>query len=243
MAATHIRNRCYSQRIQSTPYGLITGIKPNIARMHIFGTLCYPFVQNAMKLDPRSKRGVFVGYDRESPVYLVYDPETKSVSKHRLVKFTDRMKAPADDESDQMLPIPEEPAPVVDNQPATNPELRRNPSRTRQPPSYLIEYEYYVNRVDYCYHVSAPSTYRKAIESEHAIEWNRAMNTEIESLKYNDTFTVTDLPEGKSVVGGRWVFALKGDPNNPDYLKGRNFRGNLISRMAEKIFFADGKFG
>ena len=228
MAATHIRNRCYSQRIQSTPYGLITGIKPNIARMHIFGTLCYPFVQNAKKLDPRSKRGVFVGYDRESPAYLVYDPETKSVSKHRLVKFTDTMKAPASDASDQMLPgeptKPEEPAPVVDNQPATNSELRRNPSRTRQPPSYLNdyevennEYEYYVNRVDYCYYISAPSTYRKAIEGEHADKWNCAMNTEIEALKHNDTFIVTDLPEGKSIVGGRWVFALKGDPENPDY--------------------------
>lgn len=29
------------------------------------------------------------------------------------------------------------------------------------------------------------------------------------SLKENDTFTLTNLPEGKKVVGGRWVYAIE----------------------------------
>ena len=29
------------------------------------------------------------------------------------------------------------------------------------------------------------------------------------SLKENDTFTLTSLPEGKQTVGGRWVYAVK----------------------------------
>ena len=58
MTATYIRNRCYVQRIKSTPYSMITGVKPNLAKLHIIGTLCYPFITNLRKLDPRCKRGI-----------------------------------------------------------------------------------------------------------------------------------------------------------------------------------------
>ena len=88
MTATFIRNRCYGQRIHNTPYGLITGLKPDVAKLHVFGTVCYAY--NAKKLDPRSKKGLFVGYDKKSPSYLVHYPETRSVTKHRLVKLTDK---------------------------------------------------------------------------------------------------------------------------------------------------------
>ena len=36
--------------------------------MHIFGSTCYAYVQNAKKLEAQSKKGVFVGYDKESLV-------------------------------------------------------------------------------------------------------------------------------------------------------------------------------
>lgn len=39
------------------------------------------------KLDPRCEKGIFVGYSKNSPAYLVYNPQTGNVSKHRLVKF------------------------------------------------------------------------------------------------------------------------------------------------------------
>lgn len=58
-------------------------------------------MQNAKKLDPCRKQGIFVGYDRDSLSYLVYDPDSESVSKHRLIKFTDQLNlipVHADDE-------------------------------------------------------------------------------------------------------------------------------------------------
>lgn len=33
--------------------------------------------------------------------------------------------------------------------------------------------------------------------------WSKAMQKEMNSLKENDTFTLTTLPEGKNIVGGR----------------------------------------
>ena len=43
-----------------------------------------------MKLDDRCQKGIFVGYDRSSPAYLVYYPEHNKIMKHRCVKFTEK---------------------------------------------------------------------------------------------------------------------------------------------------------
>ena len=88
MAATHIRICGYVKRIKATPYGLITGVKHNVAKLHIFGTICYAYIHGQAKLEPHSRKGSFIGYDRDSPTYPVYYPENRTAGKHRLVKFT-----------------------------------------------------------------------------------------------------------------------------------------------------------
>ena len=89
MASVYIRNRCYSQRTQQTPYFLLTGKKPNISHMHIFGTFCYPYQVKKTKLDDRCKKGIFLGYDGRSLAYIVYYPECNKILNHRCVTFTD----------------------------------------------------------------------------------------------------------------------------------------------------------
>ena len=58
MASAYIRNRCYNPRTVKTAYGAMTGRKPDLSKMHIFGTTCYAYVQNTKKLDARSEKGV-----------------------------------------------------------------------------------------------------------------------------------------------------------------------------------------
>ena len=88
MTSAHIRNSCYNPRTGKTPYECLTGIKPNLSNMHVFGSVCYAYVQNTTKLDPRAEKGIFVGYDRSSPAFLVYCLQAKTVKKVRCVKFT-----------------------------------------------------------------------------------------------------------------------------------------------------------
>ena len=76
MTATHIQNHCYIKRIGSTLHGIITGIKPNLSKMHILGTICYAYLHNQKKLDPRSKTGYFIGYNKDSPSFLVFYQES-----------------------------------------------------------------------------------------------------------------------------------------------------------------------
>ena len=69
MSLTYIRNRWYNNRIRTTPHEISTGTKPNLLNMHLFGSICYAYVQNPKKLADRGKKGIFVGYDKYSPAY------------------------------------------------------------------------------------------------------------------------------------------------------------------------------
>ena len=90
MTSVYVKNRCYSQRTKQTPYYMINGREPDVSKMHVFGTTCYAYQQTQKKkLDDRCKKGIFLGYDKGSPAYLVYFPESQKVMKHRCVKFTE----------------------------------------------------------------------------------------------------------------------------------------------------------
>ena len=38
----------------------------------MFGSVCYAYVENKGKLDAQCQEGLFLGYDKESPAYLVH---------------------------------------------------------------------------------------------------------------------------------------------------------------------------
>lgn len=66
---------------------MLTGKQPNLSRMQKFGSECFAYKQDKRKLDSRCEKCVFIGYDKTSPAYIVYVPESKKVQKNRLVKF------------------------------------------------------------------------------------------------------------------------------------------------------------
>ena len=79
----------------------------------MFGSTCYAYDHSAKKLDPRSKKGIFFGYDRQSPAYLVYLPETGTVRRFRCIKCFNELyyKNNIDNNDknvDQNSPIPSE---------------------------------------------------------------------------------------------------------------------------------------
>ncbi|GJU43198.1 ribonuclease H-like domain-containing protein [Tanacetum coccineum] len=51
-----------------------------------------------------------------------------------------------------------------------------------------------------------PHTYIQASKNP---KWIEAMNKEIQALKANHTWTLTQLPPGKSPIGSKWVFKIK----------------------------------
>lgn len=56
------------------------------------------------------------------------------------------------------------------------------------------------------YSSGEPTDYRKALEIP---QWKAAMDSEIESHNQNGTWDLVRLPEGRKLIGSRWVFKLK----------------------------------
>lgn len=95
------RNRCFNKRTGKTPYQMLTGKKPDLSKMQKFGSVCYAYKQDKGNLDSKCDQGFFVGYDKNSPAYLVYHPETEKVQKHRLVKFVSKVNVERQTQTDE----------------------------------------------------------------------------------------------------------------------------------------------
>ncbi|KAG7577896.1 Retrotransposon Copia-like N-terminal [Arabidopsis thaliana x Arabidopsis arenosa] len=55
-----------------------------------------------------------------------------------------------------------------------------------------------------------PKTFQQAMKSE---KWTKAANEELHALELNKTWIVESLPPGKNVVGCKWVFTIKYNPD------------------------------
>ena len=244
MAAAYIRNRCFSARLGKTPYEAFTGSKPDLSNMHVFGSVCYAYVQNAKKLDPRSKQGIFVGYDKRSPAYLVFYPDSNKVERVRCVKFfhesNHESKVNPDEQEGEFLPskvsVPIANESVISTQgdesangTETVHDEVRYPSRTRTKPTYLNEYvtgkvvdDAATCAVDYCYRThDIPTSYSHALHSPERNKWEKSMDDEIEALEGNETFELLPPPKGREVVGGKWVYTVKTGPDKAETYKAR----------------------
>ena len=253
-AAAYICNRCYNPRTTKTPFEIFTNEKPNISNMHVFGTKCFAYIQDKKKLDNRSRQGVFVGYDSQSPAYLVYFPDKHDIKRVRCVKFSETLKMEEeqnDIEYGQQRPLRKdvedqnqinaqeetetsetETSETETSETETNEteeQNRRYPQREHKKPAYLSDYVAETKlenvatcHVDYCYRVTnIPNTYQEAISSDECQKWQEAMKEEMTALKDNNTYELTKLPEGRTLIKGRWVYAIKISPNTEEKFKAR----------------------
>ena len=88
--AVYLLNRSSSKAIGGrTPYELWTGSTPAVHHLRTFGYVAHVKVTtpSPKKLDDRSKRMVFVGYEPGSKAYRVYDPVTRRVHISRDIIF------------------------------------------------------------------------------------------------------------------------------------------------------------
>ena len=75
--------------------------------MRVFGSECYAYKQDKQKLDPRCTKGIFLGYDKGSPAYLLYIPETGKVMKYRVWKFPTTRKG-VEQQTQTERPLPDD---------------------------------------------------------------------------------------------------------------------------------------
>lgn len=90
-------------------------------------------------------------------------------------------------------------------------ELRYNLRDRSQlrPPVRLNDYVTFVDSSSSKF----PETYQEAIQRHDSAKWQRAMQKELDSLKENNVWTVTDLPRDRKALPCKWVFRIKYNPD------------------------------
>lgn len=93
--ACYIRNRCpFSSVGGLIPYEKWTGTAPDLSNLRIFGDEVHVLDKDPSKnkFGPRSMKGIFIGYSRESKGYRVWMLNKRKTIVNRDVKFLDKSR-------------------------------------------------------------------------------------------------------------------------------------------------------
>jgi hypothetical protein len=71
---TYVQNRTLRYGKTQTPYELWSGKTPDVSNLRIFGSAAYFWIPDALrqKLDPKAKKGAYVGQSGEQKAYRIY---------------------------------------------------------------------------------------------------------------------------------------------------------------------------
>eukprot|EP00873_Tetraselmis_striata_P028773 jgi/Tetstr1/449037/TSEL_036253.t1 len=90
--ALYFCNRQWSSSVNAIPYTLMTGRKPDLANLHVFGSVAWVNIPVPMraakgKMTPKSWPGIYVGHLEDSAGYRIYNPATRRETVTRDVIF------------------------------------------------------------------------------------------------------------------------------------------------------------
>jgi hypothetical protein len=198
---------------------------------------------NLKKLDSRSFKAKFIGYDDKSTAYILQEFDSKKVIKARNVIFKEseiqpfsaketitpenpNLESPnMDFEHDRSnngatkTPVQARVGEKKENHEEDEVSLPRDRRNRRPPERYGSSYTFNTIKEG---NVQEPKSYEEAVNSPHAEDWKNAMQAEYDSLMDNDTWTLVDKPEDKQVLPGKWVYRVKYGANGQvDKLKAR----------------------
>ncbi|KAK3040236.1 hypothetical protein RJ639_028948 [Escallonia herrerae] len=225
--AVYLSNRCHTKSVQGkTPQEAWSGFKPSVSHLRIFGSIAYAHVSNEKrsKLDDKSERYVFIGYDQSSKGYKLYNPSNGKIVISRDVEFDEESSWEwkiqnedynynpfFDDEEEMMQPTTPPRTPPPQNPQVDEESSSEGPRRYRNLRDiYGATDEVTQNLSDmtqFCLFTDCePFGYEDASRYK---EWRVAMDDEIKAIKKNDTWELATLPKGKSTIGVKWVYKTK----------------------------------
>lgn len=247
--ANYLQNILPTAGETKTPHEKWEGVRPKLAHIKRFGCQAYAVVpaERRQKLDCKARKYTFIGYADGTKGYRLLDTETDKICISRDVVFIEgdphQCHAPPaasqpDDEQQEQQQTSNEVEINVEtmpdhqheqlNQPVPEPEIRRS-SRTTRRPARLIE------TANVTTEIVEPKSFEDACKSEESTKWTEAMNTEIQSLLQNQTWSLTELPEGKSAIGSKWVYKIKtDDKGNPTRYKARLVAQGFSQKFGEQ---------
>ncbi|KAL0451419.1 UNVERIFIED_CONTAM: Retrovirus-related Pol polyprotein from transposon RE1 [Sesamum latifolium] len=189
-----------------TPYKAWKGVKPSVAHLKVFGSVCYAYVPDVKKdkLDQKSEIGIFVGYSSVLKGYRILNPNTEKFCVSRSVNFDE-------DNAWNWETI------SVDffNQSAHSKNINQEDASSQEERSddenNAIRHTRSLQ--DICSRCTV--TTLEPVDVTEAMEsplWKTAMEDELNMIDQNDTWSFDDRPENHQVIGTKCVFKLKLNP-------------------------------
>uniref|UniRef100_A0AAV1U9J1 Reverse transcriptase Ty1/copia-type domain-containing protein n=1 Tax=Peronospora matthiolae TaxID=2874970 RepID=A0AAV1U9J1_9STRA len=80
-----------------------------------------------------------------------------------------------------------------------------------------------------------PTTFKSAMESNNAVKWKEACDSEIDSLRKNKTCQLVRLPKDRKTIGCRWVFRVKENQDSGI----ERFKARLVAKGFSQKFGID----
>ena len=77
---------------------------------------------------------------------------------------------------------------------------------------YLLEgtREKEIKTIQFCLNTEGdPLTYEEAIKSHDSSFWKEVIQEEMDSIMWNNTWVLVDLPPGSKPIGSKWIFKKK----------------------------------
>jgi len=203
--------------------------------MRVFGSTCWVVLHKSHvdgKFGDKAAKGIFVGYPDGSKAYKVILDNGKVVKARRVifsennssqvadvpedspvdevVKGETGLDAGSDDQDvdveddggdDQQDDGSDKSADDKQGSAGSQDTLCRR-GRSRRPPA---EYWRPVSLVSH----EAPMTYGQEVQGQESTKWRAAMDQEMDSIRKNKTWRLTDRPVGRRVLKGKWIYKVK----------------------------------
>ncbi|KAJ3703208.1 hypothetical protein LUZ61_006913 [Rhynchospora tenuis] len=209
--AVYVQNRCpHAKLTKQTPQEAWSGIKTTVSHLKIFGSVAYAHVpdQRRTKLDDKSKKYVFIGYDEKTKAFRLFDPIEKKVIVSRDVQVNKEIEWDWNNQN-EMANEKEELSTSTPTTTNISHESSDDEDEPRQPRTRSLEdlYESIPEVHLVCLLADAENiTFEEAIRNK---KWKAAMDEEIAAIEKNDTWKLVELPEGSQPIGVKWVYKKK----------------------------------
>ncbi|WVZ83650.1 hypothetical protein U9M48_030778 [Paspalum notatum var. saurae] len=225
--AVFLLNRSPTKSVDGkTPFEAWHGEKPAVQFLRTFGCIAHVKVTRPhAKLDDRSVKMVFVGYELGSKAYRVYDPVGGRLQVSQDVIFDEAKgwpweetgaahgdtftveytaTTPVDNAHARHHSVPPQVDPELEHEDDGAPKRYRNLSEciAEAEPRTLYPDEWLLTATE------EPSTYDEAATDP---AWHAAMEEEMEAIKANSTWEAVELPAGHRPIGLKLVYKLKKD--------------------------------
>jgi Reverse transcriptase (RNA-dependent DNA polymerase) len=193
-----------------TPQEAWGGQKPTVSHLKVFGSVAYAHVPNQRrtKLEDKSKRYIFIGYDEKTKGYKLLDPISKKVMVSRDVRVNEASEWDWNNSTEVIIEIGESSV-IAPTSIPTNSETTDNEDEPRQQKMRSLQDLYdSTNEV----HLVCLLADAENISFEEAVrdkKWQTAMNEEIKAIDRNNTWELAELPKGSQPIGVKWVFKKK----------------------------------